>query len=243
MRMDTAPLIPLEIRTRIAPCPVVPELGDFRWVVNNEHGTMLLGGEYTPQQVLGAYRVGLFPWPNQPGDRIWFTSDPRAVLEPRGLHVSRRLARTLRQGAFTATVDAAFETVIASCAHQRPDGTWITPELMECYIELHHLGWAHSFETWTREGDLAGGLYGIAIGGLFGAESMFHAVTDASKAAMAAMMQHVRSIGVELIDLQVITDHTARMGATEISQMAYLQRLDHAIDLPVSWPLAEPEMS
>lgn len=240
MRMNgSATLIPVDVCTRVAPQPIAARLADFRWVVNGEHGTMLLGGEYSPEEVIGGYRVGLFPWPHQPGDRIWYTSDPRAVLELDGLHVSRRLARTLRQGVFRATVDADFPAVIRACAENRSDGTWITPELMECYIELHARGWAHSFETWTAAGDLAGGLYGIAAGGLFGAESMFHRVTDASKAAMVAMVQHARQIGVELIDLQVITDHTARMGAVEISQLAYLSRLERALQAPVRWPLRE----
>lgn len=228
-------LISVEVHTRRFPAPVVPELGDFRFVVNNEHGTMLLGGDYTPAQVLGGYRVGLFPWPNQPGDRIWYSSDPRAILEIDGLHVSRRLRRRLLQGAFTATVDADFETVIQLCAAKRSEGTWITPELAECYIELHRLGWAHSFETWTTAGDLAGGLYGIAMNGLFGAESMFHEVDDGSKAAMVAMVQHLQSLGVSLIDLQVLTPHTGRMGATEISRPAYLGRLDRALEIRVDW--------
>lgn len=229
------PLITISVHTRRRPASIVPELGDFRFVVNNEHGTMLLGGEYTPEQVLGGYRVGLFPWPNQPGDRIWYSSDPRAVLELDGLHVARRLRRRLLQSAFTATVDRDFETVIRQCAAKRAEGTWITPELAECYIELHHLGWAHSFETWTPSGDLAGGLYGIGMNGLFGAESMFHEVDDGSKAAMVAMALHLDQLGVQLVDLQVLTPHTGRMGATEISRPAYLKRLDQALEVPVDW--------
>lgn len=233
-------LISVAVHTRRPPAPIVPELGDFRFVVNNEHGTMLLGGEYTPAQVLGGYRVGLFPWPNQPGDRIWYSSDPRAVLDLDALHISRRLRRRLLQGAFTATVDHDFETVIHLCAAKRSEGTWITPELAECYIELHRLGWAHSFETWTPSGDLAGGLYGIGMNGLFGAESMFHEVDDGSKAAMVAMVQHLRVLGVRLIDLQVLTPHTGRMGATEISRPAYLTRLDRALETSVEWRVKRP---
>ncbi len=211
----------------------------FPIVLNDERGTMYLGGEYTPESILGAYVRAMFPWPHEAGDRIWYSSDPRAVLPLDGLNVSRRLARTLAQGRFTATVDAAFAEVIAGCADRGEEKTWITPELIECYKELHRLGWAHSFETWTPEGDLAGGLYGIGLRGMFGAESMFHRVTDASKAAMVAMVHHMHNIGVSLIDLQVLTEHTERMGAIEIPRDEYVERLSGALARTLTWPMGE----
>ncbi len=124
------------------------------------------------------------------------------------------------------------------CAEARSDGTWITPRLVAGYMELHRLGWAHSVEVWTPDGRLAGGLYGVAVGGLFGAESMFHNETDASKAAMVALLQHARAIGVELIDVQVTTDHTERMGAVEIPRSEYLKRLRSVTAKGVSWHTA-----
>ncbi len=152
-----------------------------------------------------------------------------------GLHVSRRLGRTLRSGRFRFTVDAAFEQVMRACAEEREDGTWITPSLIEGYVELHRLGWAHSVEAWSQDGSLAGGLYGVAVGSMFGAESMFHRETDASKGAMVALLQHSATIGVELIDVQVLTEHTERMGAVEISRVEYLRRLAAATVKPAYW--------
>jgi leucyl/phenylalanyl-tRNA--protein transferase len=159
---------------------------------------------------------------------LWFSPDPRAVIPIGGLHVSRRLARTLRSGRFTATVNAAFEAVVRACA-VRDEGTWITPALIDGYRELHRLGWAQSIETWTADGELAGGLYGVRVGGMFGAESMFHRVDDASKAAMVAMMEWVQREGIELVDIQVLTPHTASMGGIEISRAEYLRRLRRAL--------------
>ncbi len=122
-----------------------------------------------------------------------------------------------------------------SCAAGRPEGTWITDALVEGYWQLHALGWAHSVEVWSANGRLAGGLYGVAVGSMFGAESMFHRETDASKAAMAALVQHAASIGVELLDVQVLTDHTERMGAVEMPRAEYLRRLEEAAGRRVDW--------
>jgi leucyl/phenylalanyl-tRNA--protein transferase len=185
-----------------------------------------MGADFEPSTRVAAYRAGYFPWPQPEAEYLWYSPDPRAILPVGGLHVSRRLARTIRSGRFRATIDGAFERVILACA-DRPEGTWITENIVDGYLRLHEVGWAHSFETWTEEGRLAGGLYGLRVGGLFGAESMFHHVTDASKVAMAAMMLWAEATGVRLIDVQVLTPHTARMGAVEIPRREYLGRLNN----------------
>jgi leucyl/phenylalanyl-tRNA--protein transferase len=208
----------------------------FPIVVNDEHGTSLLGGKYTPEAVVGAYCNGIFPWPQRPGDQLWYSSDPRAILPLDNLYVSQRLARTIRSGRFAVSVDGAFAEVMQGCSERGEENTWITPELLRCYVELHKRGWAHSFEVW-EDGNLVGGLYGLAVGGLYGAESMFHRVSDASKVAMAAMVQHCRSIGVQLIDLQVLTPHTERMGAVEISRERYHELLAEALQIRARWAI------
>lgn len=197
-------------------------------------GLLAGGGDFEPGTIVAAYRAGAFPWPHPEFEHLWFSPDPRAILPVGGLHVSRRLARTLRQQRFRATVDAAFERVIAAC-QERAEGTWITDDLREAYVKLHHLGWAHSVETWTPDGRLAGGLYGIGVGAMFGAESMFHAVTDGSKAAMAALMQHAEAIGLRLIDIQVLTPHTERMGGVLVPRYEYLKRLREALRAEADW--------
>ena len=188
-------------------------------------GLIGIGGDFSPSTVIAAYSQGIFPWPHPEQELLWFSPDPRAVIELDGPHVSRRLARTIAQGRFRVTMNAAFDAVVALCAEREDEGTWITPNYCDGYSALHRLGWAHSFEVWTLNGALAGGLYGVAIGGLFGAESMFHRVTDASKIAMVALLQRARDVGAGVVDVQVITEHTRRMGAVEIPRREYLRRL------------------
>lgn len=193
---------------------------------------MAAGGDFAPGTIIAAYRKGIFPWPHEIQEYLWFSPDPRAILPAENLHVSRRLARTIRQGRFRVTLDAAFADVMAGCA-VREEGTWITPGLMRGYVRLNELGWAHSFEVWGADGELAGGLYGVALGGMFGAESMFYRVRDASKVAVVAMVQHCQRVGVALIDLQVLTAHTASLGAVEVSRDENLARLEAVVDAPV----------
>lgn len=221
-----SPPVPLE------PCPYLfPDPGEA-----DAHGLVAVGGDFEPATIVAAYTAGAFPWPSQEEELLWFSPDPRAVIECDGLHVSRRLARTIRTGRFRATVDLAFPKVMAACAVRPGEGTWITPDLFRAYVRLHELGWAHSVEIWDAEGRLAGGLYGLGVGAMFGAESMFHHVRDASKAAMVALMQHARAIGLQFIDIQVSTEHTQSMGAIEISRRAYLRRLAAALKAPpASW--------
>ncbi len=233
------PAVPLEVRNTVRPQPLPPcpyLFPDARKAP--AHGLLASGGDFRPETIIAAYRAGAFPWPQSREEFLWFSPHPRAVIPLDGLHVSRRLARTIRQGRFRVTVDAAFDRVIAACSVRREEGTWITPRLRRGYNELHVLGYAHSFETWTDEGELAGGIYGIGLGAMFGAESMFHRVTDASKVAMAGMVQHLNHIGVELLDVQVLNAHTESMGAREISRDEYLWRLGGALQRTADWVAA-----
>jgi leucyl/phenylalanyl-tRNA--protein transferase len=228
-------LIALEIHTSGPPQPLPP----CRYLFPDPRdadpsGPVVIGGDFEPATIIAAYRNGIFPWPHPAEELLWFSPDPRAIIPLEGLHISRRLERTIRGGRFRITLDAAFEQVMRACA-VREEGTWITPSLIDGYVRLHAAGWAHSFEAWTADGELAGGLYGVAVGSLFGAESMFHRVTDASKVAMAAMMEHARRIGLTLIDVQVLTAHTASMGAIEIPRATYLDTLAHALTHDTNW--------
>jgi leucyl/phenylalanyl-tRNA--protein transferase len=208
-------------------------------------GLVGIGGDLRPATLLRAYSDGVFPWFSQGDPILWWSPDPRSVIELDELHVSRSLTRTIRQGKFRVTVDRAFGAVLRGCATARSDGTWITGPMIAAYETLHRLGHAHSVETWVRADsvsheasaerddadgwELAGGIYGVAIGALFAGESMFHRVSDASKVALVALVERLRLRGYELLDVQMRTDHTARMGATDISRSVYLRRLREAV--------------
>ena len=228
IEIDTSAVVP---RQQLPPCPYA--FPDARLVSGD--GPAAHGGDFEPATIVAAYRGGLFPWPHAAQELLWFSPDPRGVLPIDGLNVSRRLERTVRSGRFRVTIDAAFEDVIRACADRGDEGTWITPRIIDGYTRLNALGWAHSVEVWTAEGELAGGLYGVAVGALFGAESMFFRVRDASKVAMVAMMEHARRIGIELIDVQVLTPHTERMGAIEVPRGRYLDALADALRHEVDW--------
>ncbi len=194
-------------------------------------GLVASGGDFEPETLIEGYRHGIFPWPHPDGERLWFSPDPRAIIPVGGLHISRRLARTLQSARFRVTMNAAFGNVIRACA-AREEGTWVTPAIIDAYCGLHALGWAHSFEVWSDDGALAGGLYGVQVGALFGGESMFHTVTDASKVAMVAMMRQAELAGIQLVDVQVANSHTISMGAVEIPRAEYLGRLREAVGRP-----------
>jgi leucyl/phenylalanyl-tRNA--protein transferase len=219
----------VEVQTAAEPQPLPPSRYDFEALEPDDAGLAGEGGDFEPATIIAAYRAGCFPWPHPQVERLWFSPDPRAILPVDGLRVSRRLARTIRAGGYRVTVDAAFREVILRCATGRPEGTWITPNLARAYVRLHELGWAHSVEAWTSEGELAGGLYGIRVGRMFGAESMFHARTDGSKVALVGFAQWCRSEGIELIDIQVLTPHTESLGGVEIPRSEYLARLRRAL--------------
>lgn len=183
-----------------------------------------MGDELDPDLLLSAYGQGVFPLPHD-GELLWWSPDPRAILPPEGLHVSRTLRRTRRR--FEIRWDTAFAEVIDACADPRRPHGWIDDEIRTAYVRLHERGWAHSVEAYDADGVLAGGLYGVAIGRLFAAESMFHHATDAGKAALVALAE---ALGPgALIDLQWLTPHLASFGAVEVSREEYLRRLAVAV--------------
>jgi leucyl/phenylalanyl-tRNA--protein transferase len=194
-------------------------------------GLLAQGGDLEPATLIAAYRRGIFPWPYDDEPLLWWSPDPRAILPLTALHVSHRLARTLRQGRFRVTLNADFPAVIDACAAR--EETWITPTMRAAYVRLHRLGWAHSVEVWDADGRLAGGLYGVAVGGLFAAESMFHHARDASKVAVVGLVEHARRVGVTLLDVQVPSPHLATLGARAVSRGEYLALLAEALGRPV----------
>jgi leucyl/phenylalanyl-tRNA---protein transferase len=199
-----------------------------------------VGADLEPGTLLLAYRSGIFPMPVGEGSSellAWWSPDPRAVIPLDGLHVSRSLRRSCRR--FTVRVDSAFEAVIDACADPGRPGRWITPAIRAAYVRLHRLGWAHSVETWDDEG-LAGGLYGVAIGGLFAGESMFHHRTDASKVALVGLVERLREAGATLLDVQWATPHLRSLGATEVSRRRYFELLAAAVARPRPPTFASP---
>ncbi len=197
-----------------------------------------MGGEgLEVELLLDAYSHGIFPWPESDDEPlVWWSPDPRAILPLDSYYPSRRLLRRLRSGEFVATIDQAFVEVMQHCAEGpgREGGTWITPNMLQAYTQLHQLGHAHSVEIWS-DGLLVGGTYGVAIGGLFSAESMFHRARDASTAAVTHLVAHLQARGYGLLDIQQATPHTSRLGAMEISRPTYLQLLAQVVDQPVTF--------
>jgi leucyl/phenylalanyl-tRNA--protein transferase len=187
-----------------------------------------IGGDLSVPRLLAAYRSGIFPWYNDGLPILWWSPNPRAVLPMENLHVSRSMRRVLRHGEFQVTWNQAFTEVMRLCGEERSGGTWILPEMRLAYESLHRAGYAHSIEVWL-EGKLAGGLYGVRLGGLFAAESMFHRVTDASKVALIVACRNLHEDGVSVFDVQFVTDHLRRMGAIELTRDDYLGRVAQAV--------------
>ena len=198
-----------------------PELADAT-------GLVAMGGDLNPARLLDAYRRGIFPWYDENLPICWWSPDPRAIFELDRFHVPRRLRRTCRSGRFQVTWNRAFAEVIRGCADRPGQGTWITPEMTHAYERLHGLGHAHSIEVWSGD-QLAGGIYGVAVGGLFAGESMFSRRRDASKVALVHLIERLRERGFQLFDIQFLNDHTARLGAVEIPRREYLERLRAAL--------------
>jgi leucyl/phenylalanyl-tRNA--protein transferase len=192
-----------------------------------------LGADLQPATLLAAYRRGLFPMPGEAGmPMLWWSPDPRGVLPLGGLRVSRSLRASVRR--MEVRVDTAFDEVIRACADPARDSGWIDERIIEAYTRLHELGWAHSVECW-QGGELVGGLYGVATGGLFAGESMFHRVTDASKVALVGLVDLLADEHADrrLLDVQWCTPHLASLGAVEVRRSTYLERLRGALDLPL----------
>ena len=203
------------------------------------NGLLAAGGEPGPRRLVDAYRRGIFPWYSRGQPILWWSPDPRMVLFTAEFRVRRSLAKRVRQRIYEIRADTAFEQVIRACAGPRAKqrGTWITPAMVEAYVELHRRGVAHSVEAW-RDGELAGGLYGLALGRVFFGESMFARETDASKIAFVHLLDKLRADGVELVDCQQETEHLAAFGARAIPRRefaALLGRLIHSDAPPVSW--------
>jgi leucyl/phenylalanyl-tRNA--protein transferase len=204
------------------------------------NGLLAAGGDLSPDRLLAAYRSGIFPWYSEGQPILWWSPDPRMVLYVDELRVSRSLRRRVRRGDFDVRIDSAFVDVIEACARTPREGqrgTWITPDIVRAYGELHRRGYAHSVETW-RDGELVGGLYGLALGKLFFGESMFARETDASKVALVHLVDKLHGLGVPVIDCQQETGHLAGLGARPIARerfAAHLAQLIHSLEPPPGW--------
>lgn len=185
-----------------------------------------------PEKLLAAYVIGIFPMADDADEIRWLSPDPRAIIEPDAFKVSRSLRVATQRRVFEVTINRAFPEVIEACA-DRAEGTWISEEIHKAYCKLHRLGFAHSVESW-RDGRLVGGLYGVAIGGAFFGESMFHRVSDASKVALVHLVERMRQRGFVLLDVQFMTEHLRQFGAVEIPRSEYERRLRQALSLPCS---------
>jgi len=225
-----------------------PPLGS---ALKHPNGLLAAGADLSPQRLLAAYRQGIFPWYSENEPILWWSPDPRMVLIPSELKISRSLAKTLRNRGHEIRFDSAFEAVMQGCATRgaaaaqstAASGTWITAEMRAAYLRLHELGYAHSAETWI-EGELAGGLYGVAIGRMFYGESMFTRVRDASKLAMVHLVRRLQRQGCGMIDCQMHTAHLASLGARAIARSEFSRRLQELVDYaatPTRWNAPEPD--
>jgi len=198
------------------------------------NGLLAAGGDLSPGRLLEAYRHGIFPWFGEEQPILWWSPDPRMVLFPPELRVSRSLAKRLRKPDYEVRYDTAFHEVMTACAttpRHGQVGTWITPDIIDAYCRLHELGYAHSVETWIDE-KLVGGIYGVAIGGMFYGESMFHRATDASKIALTYLMRHLEQNGFGMMDCQMKTQHLTSLGGREIPRKEFSRRLTELVNLP-----------
>lgn len=215
--------------------------------LDEPNGLLAAGGDLSPERLLDAYAHGIFPWFNDGDPVLWWSPEPRMVLVPSELHLSRSLRKVIRSGGFTVTFDRAFEDVVDGCAAPRPnqDGTWITGQMKRAYSELARLGFAHSVEAWQAT-ELAGGLYGVALGRVFYGESMFSRRSNASKVALAYLARQLERWGFELIDCQMSTEHLASLGAREIPRRHFLRAVRAAVakeHVPGPWIIDTDLMS
>jgi len=206
-------------------------------------GLLAVGGDLSQERLLLAYSLGIFPWFSKGEPILWWSPDPRLVLYPHELRISKSLRKVIKKDLFQVTMDLAFAEVIKSCAkiRRRNDpGTWIVEDMIEAYCKLHESGFAHSVEAWY-EGELAGGVYGVSIGNSFFGESMFTRVCNASKVAFVALVEHVKGLSFDMIDCQVATEHLIRFGAREIPRVTFLRQLKKSLDAPTQkgkWSLS-----
>jgi len=199
-----------------------------------DEGLLAVGGDLSEQRLLLAYSMGIFPWYSDGSPILWWSPDPRLILLPEELKISRSLKQTIKKGIFKVTMDRAFDSVIRNCASvlRKDDrGTWITDEMIGAYINLNNSGYAHSVESWV-DGELAGGLYGVALGSAFFGESMFARKGNASKVAFVTLVQQLLRWGFTLIDCQITTSHLKNFGAHEISRTAFMKMLKTALEMP-----------
>jgi leucyl/phenylalanyl-tRNA--protein transferase len=215
--------------TWLAPTDPPDAFPDVSLALREPDGLLAAGGDLSSRRLLAAYRLGIFPWYEDGQPILWWSPDPRCILWPADLHVSRRLAREIRTTSLTVGYNQAFAAVIRACAGPRryQSGTWITADLMAAFESLHSQGWAHSIEIWDDE-RLVGGLYGIAIGQAFFGESMFSTVPNASKMALMALTRHMLASGIEILDCQVVSPHLATLGATTLPRNEFVTRLEQA---------------
>ena len=220
---------------------LIPRLGDDPGApfpptdraLDEPNGLLAGGGDLTPERLLNAYRQGIFPWFSEESPILWWSPAPRCVLYPGKVHVSRRTRRRYNTGRYRLSLDQAFPEVIRACAQPRADesGTWITPGMEQAYLDLHGMGYAHSLEVWCDK-TLVGGIYGLALGGVFFGESMFSAGADGSKIALIALCKLLERAGFGLLDCQVANPHLFRMGAEEISREQFESELETFIAIP-----------
>ncbi|MDH5545342.1 MAG: leucyl/phenylalanyl-tRNA--protein transferase [Gammaproteobacteria bacterium] len=208
---------------------------EVEYALEEPNGLLAIGGDLHPQRILNAYRQGIFPWYSAHQPILWWSPDPRLVLFPEELHVSRSMRKFMRQSQWNLTMDTAFEQVTHACSLPRPGQpeTWLSPEMQDAYLELHRLGYAHSVEVWDENEKLIGGLYGIAIGSVFFGESMFSFTTNASKFAFISFVEQISGWGFKLIDCQVETTHLNSLGAANIPREKFITFLDQWCSEPV----------
>jgi leucyl/phenylalanyl-tRNA--protein transferase len=209
--------------------------------LRSPNGLLCAGGELSTQRLIEAYRHGIFPWFSEGDPILWWSPDPRMVLFPDELKVSRSLRKTVQRGVYETRVDTAFREVMEACAAPREGqhGTWIMPEMVAAYTKLHHMGIAHSFESW-RDGELVGGLYGLALGKVFFGESMFARAPDASKVALVKLVEALQARDFRVIDCQQATAHLSSLGAREIPRKEFSKLLQESIQYPPSGGGWEP---
>lgn len=213
---------------------------DVELALREPNGLLAVGGDLSPERLLSAYRQGIFPWFSEGQPILWWSPDPRSVLVPERIRVSRSLRRTLAHHPLRITMDHAFSRVVDACAQPRRDsrGTWITDDMFNAYCRLHQMGYAHSVEAWHK-GELVGGLYGVALGKIFFGESMFHTMTDASKVAFVHLARQLQQWNFVLIDCQVQTSHLDSLGAEAMPRARFIQTLRRCCELanPGPWTM------